>query len=112
MKTLGERIRELREAKDYSLREFARELNLSPSFFSDIELGRRFPSDEVLTRIAKELGEPLEKLRAHDTRPPVEELRRLAASNPMMGAALRRVAKKEVSAKQLWDFLNKEERKK
>lgn len=112
MKTLGERIRELREEKDISLREFAKKLGVSPAFLSDIELGRRFPSDEVLTRIAKELGESVERLKAHDTRPPVEELKRLAAANPLMGVALRRVVEKKVSASDLIDFLNKERKKK
>lgn len=40
MKTLGQRIRELRETKDLSLREFAKQLgDLSAAFLSDVELG-------------------------------------------------------------------------
>lgn len=112
MKTLGERIRELREQKDISLRELAKKLGVSPAFLSDIELGRRFPSDEVLAKIAKELGESVEELKKYDTRPPVEELKRLAAANPLMGLALRRVVEKKVSANELIEFLNKEKRKK
>lgn len=112
MKTLGERIRELREQKDISLRELAKRLGVSPAFLSDIELGRRFPSAEVLAKIAKELGESVEELKKYDTRPPVEELKRLAAANPLMGLALRRVVEKKVSANELIEFLNKEKRKK
>lgn len=112
MKTLGERIRELREQKDLSLRELAKRLGVSPAFLSDIELGRRYPSDEVLAKIAKELGESVASLKAYDTRPPVEELKRLAAANPLLGVALRRVVEKKVSANDLIDFLNKEGKKK
>ena len=112
MKTLGERIRELREQKDISLRELAKKLGVSPAFLSDIELGRRFPSDEVLARISKELGESIESLKKYDTRPPVEELKRLAAANPLMGVALRRVVERKVSASDLIEFLDKEKKRK
>jgi transcriptional regulator with XRE-family HTH domain len=112
MKTLGEHIRELREHKDMSLRELAKKLGVSPAFLSDIELGRRFPSDEVLARIGKLLGESVEDLNAYDTRPPVEALKRLAAANPLMGVALRRVVGQKVSASDLIDFLNREVKKK
>jgi transcriptional regulator with XRE-family HTH domain len=112
MKTLGERIRELREQKDISLRELAKQLKLSPAFLSDIELGRRYPSDEVLGKIAKELGTSVESLKQYDTRPPIEELKRMSAANPLLGVALRRVAEKKVSANDLIDFLNKEGKKK
>src|SRR5215210_5483942 len=89
-KTLGERIRELREEKDFSLREFAVKLDVSPAFISDIELGRRYPSDDNLARMAKLLGTTLEALKAYDTRPPVSKLRRLATSNPTWGLAFRK----------------------
>lgn len=90
-KTLGEQIRELREATDLSLREFAANLKLSPAFISDVELGRRYPSDPVLAKMAKLLGTTLEDLKAYDTRPPVSKLRRLAHSNPTWGLAFRKV---------------------
>jgi transcriptional regulator with XRE-family HTH domain len=113
MKTLGQRIRELREAKDLSLREFARKLgDLSPPFVSDIELGRRFPSDKVLERMAHVLGETVDELRSYDSRPPLEELKRMAASNPTYGFALRKMADGEISAEDLMKFLNKKSQKK
>jgi len=105
-------MRELREQKDVSLRELAKKLEVSPAFLSDIELGRRYPSDEVLVRIARELSTSVESLKAYDTRPPVEELKRMAAANPLLGAALRRVVDKKVSTSDLIDFLNKEGKKK
>src|SRR2546423_11126202 len=91
VKTLGERIRELREKEDLSLREFAKQLGgLSAAFLSDIELGRRHPSDKVLAEMAKVLGTSLEDLRTYDLRPLVEDLKRLASSNPKYGLAFRR----------------------
>jgi transcriptional regulator with XRE-family HTH domain len=50
MKTLGEHIKEVREERDLSVRELAKKLNVSAPFLSDVELGRRHPSDEVLAR--------------------------------------------------------------
>ena len=43
MKTLGERIRELREERDLSLRELAGKIGVSAAFMSDVELNRRYP---------------------------------------------------------------------
>ena len=107
MKTLGERIRELREEKDFSLRELAKKLDLSAAFLSDVELGRRFPSEDVLAKIARRLDQSVEELKAFDTRPPMEELKRLTSSNPLMGVALRRVVEKNVSASELIEMLKK-----
>jgi len=108
MKTLGEKIRELRAAHDLSLREFAKQIgDLSPAFLSDVELGRRFPSEKVLAKMARALGAKVEDLLKYDTRPPVEELKRLAASDPTYGVALRKVLEKKISAEDLIEFLDK-----
>src|ERR1051326_5360044 len=107
-KTLGERVRELRDIKDLSLREFGKKLGgLSPAFLSDVELGRRHPSDKVLADMAKVLGVTVDDLRSHDTRPPVEELKRLASADPRFGFALRRVVEKEISPEQLLDWVDR-----
>jgi len=99
-KTLGEHIRELRAEKDLSLREFAKKLGgLSAAFLSDIELGRRHPSDKVLADMARVLGSTVEDLRSYDARPPVEELKRLASEDPVWGLAFRRAVEKVVEEK-------------
>lgn len=41
----GERVRELREAKKMTLRALAKALGVSAPFVSDVEHGRRMPSD-------------------------------------------------------------------
>ncbi len=102
MKTLGERIRELRKEKDLSLREFAKKLGgLSAAFLSDVELGRRHPSEKVLADMARLLGTTVEDLRKHDTRAPVEDIKRLATTNPAFGLAFRELVDKDVSPKDL-----------
>jgi transcriptional regulator with XRE-family HTH domain len=112
MKTLGEYTRELREKKDYSVRELAKKIGVSAPFLSDVELGRRHPSHEVLSRLASELGTTAKELEKYDTRPPMQELKRMAATDPAMGFALRKVVDDGVSAKDLLAFLNQHGKKK
>lgn len=112
MKTLGEHIRELREKKDLSVRELAKRIQVSPPFLSDVELGRRHPSEEVLGKLAHELDTTVAELQKHDARPPVQELKRIAAANPAMGFALRKVVDDRVSAEDLLEFLKKHRGKK
>src|SRR5438552_1464703 len=112
MKTLGQRIRELRETKDFSLRELAKKLEVSAAFLSDIELGRRFPSNDVLIKMAKILEVKIDELKALDARPPVEDLKRFSAANPTYGFALRRIVEENVSAEELMKFVKQVEQKK
>jgi len=59
----GYKLRELRKAKGYGLREFARLLKKSPSYLSNIERGAvPPPSAEIVTQIATELDGDLEEL--------------------------------------------------
>lgn len=107
-KTLGQRIRELREERDISLREFARRLDgLSAAHVSDIELGRRFPSEDVLLRMAQVLSVNVAELRELDSRPPVEELRRRAEADPAYGIALRRMVERDVKPEDILKMLEK-----
>lgn len=108
-KTLGGRIRELREVKDLSLREFAKKLGRSAAFLSDVELGRRHPSERVLADMARVLGTTVEDLKSHDARPPVEEIKRKAIANPAWGLALRRFFEEDVTPE---DLIKLAERKK
>lgn len=101
MKTLGERIRELREALDLSLREFAKKLGVSAAFVSDIELGRRHPSAKVLADMARIFKTTVEDLRTYDTRPPVEDLKRLTGKNPAFALALRTIIDRKVTPEEL-----------
>ena len=107
-KSLGSRIRELREEHDLSVREFAKQLDgISAAHVSDIELGRRFPSDDLLKRMARLLGVPFSELDGLDHRPPIEELKRMAERNPEYGFALRKAAEMKPE-----DFIKLLEKKK
>lgn len=108
MKTLGERIHELREKEDLSLRELAKKLGgLSAAFLSDIELGRRHPSEKVLADLARALKTSVADLESYDTRAPIEELKRLATADPAYGLALRRMVNKGVRPEELMRLAEK-----
>jgi transcriptional regulator with XRE-family HTH domain len=107
MKNLGEKIRELRENKDTSLRELAKKLDISAAFLSDVELGRRYPSKKVLRQIALKLDVEPEELENYDTRPPVEEMRRWVQTDPAFGLALRKVIDKKISPEDLMKLVGK-----
>lgn len=49
---IGSRLRELREAKGMSVREFAFLVKMDPSNYSRIELGKHSPSVDTLNKIA------------------------------------------------------------
>lgn len=67
---IGDRLRAQRvESLKRSLRQVAAELDITPAHLTDIEKGRRTPSDELLMRIARvyRLEEPM--LRAAWSKP-------------------------------------------
>lgn len=111
VKTLGQRVRELREEADFSLRELARKLDKSPAYISDIELGRRHPSAEVLAAIARVLDTSVESLAELDSRAPIRELRRISAQNPAFGLALRRMVDSKVTPEELMKLVERSNRK-
>ena len=97
-KTLGQRLRELREHKDLSLRDLAKKVEgSSAAHLSDIEFGRRFPSAVLLPKLAQALDTTVEDLQQYDSRPPVEELKRMSEANPRYGFALRKMVEKQIS---------------
>jgi len=112
MKTLGQRIRELREEKDLSLRELAKKIEVSAAFLSDIELGRRYPSDKVLAGIAQVLETSLEDLRSYDTRPLIKDIKHLTSVEPLYGLAFRKVVDKRISPEELMKLAEKKSQKK
>jgi transcriptional regulator with XRE-family HTH domain len=89
--SLGQRIRELRDKADLSLRGLAKRIGTSLPFLSDIELGRRFPSEEILTKLAGALEVAPDELKQYDTRAPIADLKRLIDLDPKLGFAFRTV---------------------
>jgi transcriptional regulator with XRE-family HTH domain len=72
--TLGQQIQDARKRRDKTLRELAREIDVAPSYLSDIENNKRNPSDEVLKKIANNLHESFEGLKKFDIRIDFKEL--------------------------------------
>jgi transcriptional regulator with XRE-family HTH domain len=72
----------------------AKKIGISSPFLSDIELGRRFPSQEVLVKLAGALSVSLDDLRQYDTREPIVDLKRLMDSDPKLGFAFRTAVEK------------------
>lgn len=90
-KTLGEFIREKRnQQEDMSLRELARKLEITPSFLSDIELGRRFPSEAVLGKLANFLKVSVEELKQYDARESLGDFKRMMETSPELRFAFRK----------------------
>ncbi|MCA0312687.1 MAG: helix-turn-helix domain-containing protein [Candidatus Melainabacteria bacterium] len=112
MKTLGQKIRELRELKGLSLREMSKKLEVSAAFLSDIELGRRFPSEEVLKKICKILQVKFDELKDLDPRAPIEELKRMSEGDPQYALALRTMVDDDVSASELLHWLQQKKKNK
>ena len=107
MITLGQYIRSARDEKDISLREFAKKIGCSAAFLSDIELGKRNPSEDVFNKIAQCLSVSIDELKKYDTRPPTENMRAKSASDPEMAFAFRVVLDKNISSDALLEFAKK-----
>jgi len=112
MEGIGPYIRKRRDELDLSLREFAKKLDCSPAFISDIELGRRHPSDEVLAEMARVLKVKVEDLRAMDVRAPIDDIKRITLNDPTFALAFRSVIDKKITADELLEFVKKREHEK
>jgi transcriptional regulator with XRE-family HTH domain len=62
LETIGARLRAARLERDISLREMARRINVSPSFVSQIELGKAKPSVGTLYAFVSEMNLSLDDL--------------------------------------------------
>lgn len=91
--TLGDQIRRLRQEKGISLRELARRAEISPSFLSEIENGKNFPSSETINTIASRLKVSVASLRELDIRSQLTELKRLIEKDSAWGSVFRKLAK-------------------
>lgn len=99
-KTLGQRIRELRQERELSLRDLGDLLKdtgtnnpVSAAFLSDLENGRRFPSEEMIKKIAEALGTNEGDLREHDQRGASRDLDELVGMNAQYAFAFRKAVK-------------------
>lgn len=107
MSTLGKIIRELREKKGLTLREFASQVEISPPFLSDLEHDKRRPSEEKLKIIAKKLSINFDELKKYDGRLN-EEVKDWLNEKPLMGSLMRKMA--QMPAKDREKFVEKIEK--
>jgi HTH-type transcriptional regulator, competence development regulator len=90
-KTFGERLREARVAKGYSLRKFAKETDVSPTYLSQVEQDKVAPpTADRVERIAELLGESVDEWMALADRL-ADELPDIIHSNPGVPDLLRAV---------------------
>jgi HTH-type transcriptional regulator, competence development regulator len=89
MSQVGDRIRELREERDWSQREFAKRVGINYSVVNRIELGKRNVEDHELAKIADVFGVTTDYLlgRTDNPNPPEDddkELGTLAKINQLI----------------------------
>lgn len=108
-KSLGNVIYDARIAKDITLREAARQLEIAPSYLSDIENDRRVPADEVMQRIARLLGLEFDDLMARAGRVG-EQAERFLRQQPAAGVLFRRLAETGATAKDVERLLTEYEK--
>lgn len=73
---LGERIRQLRLARNLTLKEVGEKAKVSPTHLSEIERGKTSPTVGALMRIARALGQEPSQLVGDDVLPAVSVVRR------------------------------------
>ena len=111
--SLGGTIRKLRLKVHITLRELARRVDVSPAHLSDIEHGRRMPSDDLLRRIAAEfadVGATYESLRI--LKPQLEDdLEKWVAESSVVRELLREAKNSPRSAREMLDRLREDARR-
>ena len=114
MSALGREIRRLRLMADITLRAFAEQLGHTAAHQSDIEHGRRMPSERVLRKIADRLahvGATYEDLSELDFRLG-PELEQLVRDNPEARSLLRATDERaKTSGKSVRDILRELEQR-
>lgn len=98
--TFGDAIRKARTEKKKGLRELARDLDITPSYLSDIENDRRVPAEEVMGKIATALGLDFAALMALAGRVG-EETERYLRKTPAAGTLFRQVSHANLSPEDL-----------
>jgi transcriptional regulator with XRE-family HTH domain len=96
---IGDRLRELREAKNFSQGDIEKRTGLFRCYTSRVENGHTVPSVETLEKYAGALAIPLYKLFYDDTEPLQKPIKAATKANPGKGTRgkddreLRRIAK-------------------
>src|SRR5438445_13012735 len=91
-KTFGSWIRKLRRERGMSQRRLAQKVGIDFTYLSKLENDAgQSPGDDLIRRLAVELGEDADELLALAGKVPVDELRARAKEDPEFARALRRL---------------------
>jgi transcriptional regulator with XRE-family HTH domain len=107
--TLGQTIRDRRVEKTLGLREFARLIDITPSYLSDIENDRRVPAAAVLRVIATHLNLPFDELMARAGRLD-EQTEQYLKRQPQAAVLFRRISENRLGKDALQQLLEHTER--
>lgn len=101
-KTIGEIIAEARKQSGLSLRAVAGRVPISFTYLSEIEKGKRMPSEKVIKSLSEqsELSLDFDHMMAHSGRIG-EEAEAYLEKHPAFGKVIRVVAKKKLNDEQL-----------
>lgn len=96
MKSLGEKLKELRESTGLSLRKLADKLeDITATHLSDIERGVRYPSKALLIKLATLHEISVEELESYDSRKVLKDINYQAANNPALGLQIQNFINKQ-----------------
>jgi transcriptional regulator with XRE-family HTH domain len=105
MTAFGKRIRELRKGGGdghISLRDLAQRVGIDFTYLSKIENGKvPPPSNEVIEKLARELGADLEELLALAAKVSQEDLREAVAQDHRIGVLFRKLQSRDLTEEQL-----------
>ena len=105
MQTLGTYLRALREKRRVSLRRVATRARITAAYLSDIELGRRHPSEKVLAELAAALNTSFDDLRRHDPKALISDIQKRVGEDVGYADTLRRVLRKFETTEELLRFV-------
>lgn len=98
--SVGDIVNEARVGKRLGLRALARELNIAPSYLSDIENDRRVPSEAVLRDMARVLELDFDQLMQEAGRLG-EGAEQFLRDNQLAGRLFRRMARSQLDQEAL-----------
>jgi transcriptional regulator with XRE-family HTH domain len=87
MPTVGDRVKEIREAKKWTQDQLATKSGVSKGFLSDIENNKRNPSSEYVLKIANALGASIDYLLRGDEPLPVSRREPIVIPQALASAA-------------------------
>jgi len=103
-RTLGDVIHDARAKLKLSLRDVTKQLDITPSYLSDIENNRRVPSEEVLGKLAGLLRLDPDDLMARAGRFGEDAVRYMKRT-PAAGVLFRRLAEGKASGETVEEIL-------